>query len=177
MTSTSSDLSNITAEETGWFTQEQLSALAEKPENVVYQYTYDTPELTRSATFLEEQLQTCRDRYLELKETQPTWTTEQIRDLLSKEKYSWRELRRHYTLSFEKVTDPELTSEGFQVILFLISQKRKLEQGELTLDQGRVMVEQRLMAAYGPVKRTVKSNTSKPLTKSKKGHKKHSTLK
>lgn len=100
-------------------TRQRLQELSNDPNNIVYEYVYDTPDNPKDSGCVRELFKNLRNAHRELLEKHPTWTDENCRmELLEVPRYV--DFRQSHPKMFDAATSRDTTSEQIKYILYMI---------------------------------------------------------
>lgn len=134
---------NATIRGSEWLNQQQLTELAKDEKNRVFTYTYDKDtqsSQTLTADQIRDTIREIREKYIEFRHQYPVDDDDKLRHRICSLKYSFRYFAKNYSLNFSCTTDRNTDDEKMKYQYFMLYVKKRMENGEITEEQSRSMV-------------------------------------
>lgn len=140
---------NATVQGVEWLSNVQREELAKDKTKRIFTWTCDDVDndpltLRRRKRFTADEskdlILAIRQEYQSLRQAHPDWTDDQCRDVICRIKYSFREFARDASDNFKFVTNSATTDELMQHQLYNLYVQKQVETGQLTLEQGKVVI-------------------------------------
>ena len=103
-----------------YLNQTELDRLAADPTNRVYQYTNDDPTATFTTDQQKRYIAEIRNRYLQIKQSEPTWNDEKIRDQLKSENSMWESFAENNGRIFDTCSSKDSTEDHLNHIKYCV---------------------------------------------------------
>lgn len=138
------NINNAPVAAANYFTDEQLARFAKDPKNRVFQFTHDRPTEKEPAAIIQQQATDIRQRYVQLKQQNPTWADDKIRSRLVLEMFKWKRFQERYNQVFMRLTSSTTTDEQVSWIMQMMQTLEEQESGLITQQQANAIVHQQM---------------------------------